>query len=922
MSKLNSVSLIALSGLVAASFSALPASAQEVLRGRVVDGAGSPLPGARITAPDAGVETATNRQGEFSFPSVPAGDLRIEVDYLGFPSATRTVSVTAGASNAIIVTLGEDDQALERVVVRGAILDGTARALNQQRTNDATTNIVSSDAIGRFPDSNIAEALQRVPGFAVQRDQGEGRTIQLRGAPSEFTSVSVNGISIAAPDESTRAIDLDTIPSDVVAAIEVSKTLLPYQQADSIAGAVNLVTRSPFDRRGLQVNLTGGLSHNEIGDTNDYRYSGVVSNTFGAAEQFGALFSASYSQTNRQIDNIENGWGFINVGGQDIAFSDDFTLKDYDTERTRTAFTGAFEFRPDDATRFVLNGAWSRFEDKEFRNRLTYDLGTPQPGFTDTTATFTGARLVRQLRNREVENTIWTVSGTGEHDFGAYQVDYTVGFTRTEGIRPQGNELVLRTGANRTVSYDFANPDEPFFSPFANEEQLNFTGLGYRQVVDRTNENIQEEWSAQANFTMEDLFFSQPAQYRFGASARFRDTNHDEERWRDRTGAGIFNPGPISGLLSNNRSQNFSYLLGTKFDEGLIRNYFDTVQPTLRSAASRLDDASTESDYTVEENIIGVYGMTRVSLANTDIIAGLRIETTNFSSGAFEFDADTEIVTPTSNSRSYTNYFPNLTIRQDFSDNLVGRLALTRAISRPNFPDVVARVFVDDGEVERGNPELRPTLSNNFDIGLEYYFEPLGLVAVNLFYKDLENYEFTGVSSGIFRDEPVTFIEAQNASSGFLRGVELTWQQTFTFLPGQLGNTGIFANATFTEGEMDIGNAIPGRGGKLPLAGQSDRVYNVAVFYETERFNARLSYVDRSDYLDGVESDPRLDVYWEGRSQLDLTASLNLTQQLEFFLEAKNLTDTEGVRYDGVRNRVQERERFGRIAFLGARYRY
>ncbi|MFN3313893.1 MAG: TonB-dependent receptor domain-containing protein, partial [Hyphomonas sp.] len=185
-----------------------------------------------------------------------------------------------------------------------------------------------------------------------------------------------------------------------------------------------------------------------------------------------------------------------------------------------------------------------------------------------------------------------------------------------------------------------------------------------------------------------------------------------------------------------------------------------------------------------------------------------------------------------------------------------------------------------------------------------------------------DNYEFTGVSSGIFRDEQVTFIQAQNAPRGFLRGLELTWQQTFSFLPGPLANTGIFANATFTEGEMDIGNAIPGRGGKLPLAGQSDTVYNLAVFYETERFNARLSYVDRSDYLDGVEGDPRLDVYWEGRSQLDLTASVNITRQLELFLEAKNLTDTEGVRYDGVRSRVQERERFGRIAFFGARFQY
>lgn len=182
MKKLGSVSLLAMAGVISAGLIASPALAQERLSGRVIDDEGVPLPGARVTAVEAGVTVSTDRQGEFAFPSVPAGNLTIDVQYVGFPSASRSVDVAAGRSNLIVVTLGDDVQALERVIVQGAILDGQARALNQQRVADGTTSIVSSDAIGRFPDYNIAEALQRVPGFAIARDQGEGRFINLRGA--------------------------------------------------------------------------------------------------------------------------------------------------------------------------------------------------------------------------------------------------------------------------------------------------------------------------------------------------------------------------------------------------------------------------------------------------------------------------------------------------------------------------------------------------------------------------------------------------------------------------------------------------------------------------------------------------------------------------------------------------------------------
>lgn len=730
-------------------------------------------------------------------------------------------------------------------------------------------------------------------------------------------------MAVASPNATTRAVDLDTVPSDIVNAIEVSKTLLPSQDADSIAGSVNLVTRSAFDRRGPHISLDAGVSHNEMGDKSDQKGSLRASNTFGSTEQFGFLASASYSVAERSVDNIENVW----ISEDDGFAVEQVLFKDYDTKRTRQSYTGAFDFRPSDIAKYYVRGSYSKFEDDEYRNQLLLQLseGTFQPGATEATGTWVNPRIEKELRHRTVQNEIQTISAGGENIFSMMTMDYQLSFNTSESSYPQRDQLLFRSSLRPTISYDYTDAKNPTISLFNTNEHLNFGAFSFRQLDKRAETQKTDEVAGRINFTVPGSLFGNAAEHRFGAAYRDRDVTRDEERWRSRA-AGLAPTQTLAELQSGEASTNFDYNLGFKLNPGLADQYLASINAALSSDANRRNAQSIETDFSAEEKILALYGMTDFTVGRTEVIAGLRVEQTDFASTAYRLNTANETGTPVSNSNDYTTVFPNLTVRHEINDNLIGRFAITRGINRPSYPDVVARISVGDTPpltVSRGNPDLKPTISNNIDAGLEYYLPSLGIIAVNAFYKQLEDFSFTNrITGAVFEGEPATITEVRNSDEGYIAGVEFNWQQNFKFdaVPGTFG---LLANLTLTDSEVKLGSAATSGRSKAPLQGQSDYVANLAVFWEIDRASVRLSYNDRGDYVDALDlENAGLDLYWEGRDQLDLSASYEFTPNFEMYLEAKNLTDTEGMRYFGSTSRVYERERFGRTAFVGARLKY
>ena len=904
--------------------------------GRVVNAEGAPLPGAEIVERGTGRRVVSNTQGEFILTGV-SGQVELDVRYIGLPSTSQTVMATPGRLTSVTVTMGGGDvTTVADVVVTGVITDGIARSLNQQKNADGTINVLSSDAIGRYPDPNVAESLQRVPGIAIQRDQGEGRYINVRGAPSAFTAVSVDGVTVPAVDPGTRAVDLDTLPSDIVSNIEVSKTLLPSQDADSIAGAVNIKTRSPFDTRRLAVSGYAGGSYNDYGG-NDTRAGATVSNVFGANQTFGALLSLSYSETNRRPENIENAW----VEEDGVFVLEETLFKQYETQRTRQALTGALEWRPTDQTRLYVRGSYADFEDDEYRNTLIlgYADGVLQAGATNTTATYTGARIYRGLRHRTQNNEITTLVLGGEHSFDNGMVwDADLSWANSEQTYPHRDELVYRSTPT-TLSYDTSNhyapsyfyaPGNPIFGDAAAGFFATPGNFSFRENTFRSNTTQQEDVAFRTNIEIPSQFAGREVAWKFGLKYATREVDADEERQRNRAGAA--SPGMLASMWGDRQGQNFGYNLGTQYDKGLVDAYLAAA----KAASPRRMPDSLTADYQAQEDILAGYGQARFDIGATNITVGLRVEQTKFDGSALsvvDFDEnDPTTVTPVNVSRDDTDFFPNLTVRHAFNDNLIGRVALTRSISRPEFSQIVPRrVENTDGinvEYEIGNPDLQPTLSNNFDAGLEYYFASLGVVSANVFYKDLSdyryvlNYEVERPVAG--EPDPATdsYSTPINAPDGHLMGLELNWQQKFGFLPGWMSGFGVFANFTITDAEIKTAQSYGGRD-TFALPGQSDTNYNAALFYEKGGFSARLSYTKRSDYLEEINADDAgLDLYVEGREQLDFTASYDFGNGFEVFGEAKNLTDSAGIKYFGTRQRTYEYEKFGYNAFVGVRFKY
>jgi len=375
--------------------------------------------------------TATSRDGSFLFADVPAGDYTLEITYVGAETATRSISVPATGTVREDVALAGfgDDEIL--VVGQAANLSS---ALSRKKEADGISDVLTRDAIGQFPDQNVAESLRRLPGVNVLNDQGEGRFVSVRGLDPELVSTSLNGVRLPSPESDVRSVALDVISSDIIESIEVKKSLTPDMDADTIGASVEIQTTSAFDRKKdlLIVKLEG--SYNDYADALTPKASLDFATLL--SDNFGVSGGVSYYRRKFETDNIEaDDW--IDEGG---IVPLELQYRDYDVERERISGTLGFDFRASDTTDLYVKGTWSQFDDQEYRRRLTFDMGDFEDygptSFANGIATFNDATIqdpesddpadtVRQrigverdIKDRFERQRIWSVVAGGKNRYG------------------------------------------------------------------------------------------------------------------------------------------------------------------------------------------------------------------------------------------------------------------------------------------------------------------------------------------------------------------------------------------------------------------------------------------------------------------------------------------------------------------------
>src|ERR1700682_535577 len=355
------VAVVLCNALCQAPAQAQTQSGKGVIAGTAKDEANSALPSALIELQPLGRKATSDDQGQFRIADVPAGEYTLAVSYVGFAPFSTTVKVEPGQTanvNAVLKVASVSDQ----VMVTAERVQGEAEAINIERMSENIVQVLPANVITSLPNTNVADAVGRLPRVTLERDEGEGKYVQIRGTEPRLSNVTINGVNVPSPEGNVRNIKLDVIPSDLVERIEVNKTLLPNQDGDAIGGSVNLVTKTPTEKPTYSFGAQGGYTNIQGGRSLD-AFSGTVGQRFGKSKKLGALFGATYDHNNRGIDDLEPTQAIGNFGGNNFGYISAEDFRTYQYDRSRYGFGGSLDYSPKAGTVLYLRGLFSDFHD-------------------------------------------------------------------------------------------------------------------------------------------------------------------------------------------------------------------------------------------------------------------------------------------------------------------------------------------------------------------------------------------------------------------------------------------------------------------------------------------------------------------------------------------------------------------------------
>jgi TonB-dependent receptor len=899
------------------------------IQGHATDPDAVALQGARVELQPIKLTAVSDDQGRFTLAGIPAGNYTLTVSYIGFSQFSGPVTVTAGqvVQADAALALGSLTQ---EVIVRGERESGELEAINRERTADNIIEVLPADVITSLPNTNVADALGRLPGVSLERDEGEGKYIQIRGTEPRLSNVTINGVHVSSPERDVRNVKLDIIPADLVESIQVSKTLSANQDGDAIGGSVDLETRSADDRPFYTV--TGLYGYTPIINGRSLtKYDGTVSQRFGVQKKLGVAFGGSYDYNGRGYNNIEPSPGTQDFGSGFVPIVTGIHVREYMQRRHRYGFAGSSDYRLHNGSSAYVRGLFAEFKDFGDTWNVQPDFGTLiSPSSTNPDPLVSDGSIVIRHLNRTPEQRIYSIAAGERLNFGQSLLNYQFAVSR-ERQDGQFPSTYFAGPSNVVFGINTTNPLIPKYSVLNGVNLNDPTAYHMTKTVGAVDPVRELDLEGSVSLAHHYLKGSHFGSFDVGAKIRSGDkTNKTYEPVYKATGSQQLLYSQVLGDAP--RDPNFyfgNYSFPPLSD---YKKILGLIAANPGALSLNADDTRTRSDpnnYHTVERIYAVYAMNTISFGKARIETGVRVETTQSHFTGYEVTVSPAVglvTTQATGSNLYVNVLPSVNFQYAFTPNTILRAGYGRGIARPNFSDLPPYVLETDlqSQVMVGNPALRPTTANNFDLLAEHYLKPVGLIQAGIFFKDLRDPIFP-VTINSIRFPNQTELKPLNGTKAHIFGFEAAYQQLFTFLPGALNGLGASANYSHTISKA----VVPGRTDDPALARQGPNNWNVGVTYDKKRLSTRFgvthndAYIYQYNFQPGADlgiKGPNGDNYTYAHTQLDLQGSYRIKGGLKFIASALNLTNEVFGFYYGSPQYPNQREYYSRTYSFGFRW--
>lgn len=888
------------------------------------------LEGAEVGVEGTNNYTLTDREGRYEL-LLPPGVVTLVARYTGLEPQKITVEVKPGARVNQPIALGSSVYKLEAFTVSGP-REGSARAITQQREAPNVKNVVASDSFGNVADGNIGDFLQQLPGITAVYVGADVRSVQIRGIDGALNSVTMDGDRIASSQSAGlgRTFEFEQASLNNIETIEVTKAPTPDMDADSIGGNVNVVTKSAFDRaqpRSFSYSI-GGVwrpkfytrSDNwlrepikNIGPSLNFNYQDRI----GPEKRIGIGLTATY--------HSQPGGDTAALANYQAALVEPYYVTNISVPRpagaprTRLATSAKIEYKLSEHTTISLNSVYNWFHETNDTRAML--LGTSanvanfRPGYTsffeEVLANANSSSQIT-LSTDDKSGRTYQFVPTVRHRFPGLEIDYGGSFSNSQtyyDYAPDGRHFQSRPKG--TITYRLNNIGFtidrreslkwPKYAQTAGAELFDLNSYGTLLITQSDRMSEDEVKTAKVNlkktFTIAELptfvkmggTFRQQERRLENHSRRYNFVGADGRQNTDDDKLGQFLDTTPKWSDSNEgyRQPPWANPFAVARHQALFPNLW------LEDAAFA-NTSQLSNDREITETVTAGYAMAHMRIRALTVLAGVRVEKTETDAeGPLQVGA--AFVGRQRRKGDYIDTFPGVHLRYSPTRNLISRLSYSNGIGRPSFDSLIPLDTINDTSrtISRRNTALKPQYSDNYDATLEYYFEPVGSVSVSAFQKDVRDFQFnatsivgSGPDNGFEGQyEGYTVSMARNGGNARYRGLELAYQQQFTFLPGFWRGFGFSANFTKLTTRGDYG----GTTATTQVAGFIPKTSNIALSYLGYGWNLRLNAVWRSTYLVGNNANPALLRYQEPKLQINLKTKYSFTPRFALFCDIENL---------------------------------